>query len=68
MDRSAIVADRPEPVVATRAPQQSDVYAWRALDELGTAAYYVGAFAEGRRAIERMLAEGNMPPSERARV
>ena len=37
-------------------------------DEIGTAAYWVGAHAEGRRAAERLLAEGRLPASERARV
>ena len=44
------------------------VYRWRALDELATCAYYVGAYHEGRAAIERLLSEGHLPASERARV
>lgn len=43
-------------------------YTWRALDELGTCAFYVGASVDGRRAIERLLSEGKLPASERARV
>ena len=41
---------------------------WRSLDELGAAAWWVGAFSEGRQAIERLIAEGNVPESERARI
>src|SRR5260370_21502412 len=45
-----------------------DVYRWRSLDELGAAAWWVGALSEGRQAIERLIAEGNVPESERPRV
>ena len=44
------------------------IYQWRALDELGACAYYVGAFDEGRTAIERLLREGSLPAQERPRV
>jgi hypothetical protein len=47
---------------------EEDVYRWRLLDELGTAAYYVGAFSEGRGAIERALREGYLPETERGRL
>ncbi|HET9652675.1 MAG TPA: glycosyltransferase family 2 protein [Usitatibacter sp.] len=47
---------------------ERDVYRWRLLDEAGTAAYYVGAREVGRRAIERLLAPGVAPDSERARI
>jgi hypothetical protein len=43
-------------------------YAWRALDELATSAWYVQARDEGRRAAERLLAEQRYPESERARI
>jgi glycosyltransferase involved in cell wall biosynthesis len=43
-------------------------YAWRALDELAIAAWYAGAHDEGRRAAERLLAEGRFPASERPRI
>lgn len=44
------------------------VYNWCCLDELGTAAYWVGAFSEGRHAVERLLAEGHVPVSHRSRI
>ncbi len=44
------------------------VYRWRALDELAIAAYYVGAFDEGRQAAERLVAENAFPEGERARI
>ena len=44
------------------------VYLWRSLDELGVAAYWAGQKAEGKAATERVLAEGHLPSSERARV
>lgn len=44
------------------------VYRWCSLDELGTAAYWVGAFAQGRQAIEQILAEGHVPAAHRARI
>ena len=36
--------------------------------ELGAAAYYVGAFGEGRAAIERALASGGVPAGQRPRL
>jgi hypothetical protein len=44
------------------------VYTWCALDELAIAAWYAGARDEGRRAIERLVAESRFPPSERDRI
>jgi glycosyltransferase involved in cell wall biosynthesis len=44
------------------------IYQWRALDELAACAYYVGAFDEGRTAIERLLGEGLLPAQELPRV
>lgn len=43
-------------------------YAWRALDELAIAAWYVGARDEGRQAAQRLLAECRFPNTERARM
>lgn len=43
-------------------------YAWRALDELAIAAWYAGAYDEGRRAAERLLAEARFPAAERPRI
>ncbi len=60
---------------ATAIPRPSDllfidegVYTWCSLDELGTAAYWVRAFPEGREAIERLLAQGHVPTSDRSRI
>lgn len=44
------------------------VYRWQSLDELGIAAYWVGPLAEGEAAVERLLAEGYLPASERPRI
>ena len=44
------------------------VYLWRSLDELGVAAYWAGEKAEGKAATDRVLAEGHVPLSERARI
>jgi hypothetical protein len=46
---------------------EDDVYRWRCLDEVGVAASWVGALPEGKRAIERLMAEGHLPASERPR-
>jgi len=43
-------------------------YAWRADDELAIAAWHAGARDEGRRAAERLVANGRFPASERARI
>ncbi len=48
-----------------------NVYAWRALDELVVAAYYMRderAHAEGKAALERLWAESKFPESERMRM
>ena len=44
------------------------VYAWQADDELSIAAWYAGVRDEGRRAVERLIAGGRFPPSERDRI
>ncbi|MFI8345398.1 glycosyltransferase [Streptomyces sp. NPDC085639] len=43
-------------------------YAWRALDELAVAAYWVGEYGESVRCGERLLADGKVPSGERERV
>lgn len=43
-------------------------YAWKADDELSIAAWHAGARDEGRRAVERLLAGGRFPSSERDRI
>jgi glycosyltransferase involved in cell wall biosynthesis len=47
---------------------EEDVYAWRLLDEVGTAAYYVGAYSEGRDALRCLLGNADVPESERPRL
>ncbi len=47
---------------------EESVYRWSILDELGTAAYWVGAFSQGRQAIEKILAEGYVPASDLSRI
>ena len=47
---------------------EDTVYAWQADDELSIAAWHAGAFDEGRRAIERLLAGRRFPESEANRV
>lgn len=44
------------------------LYAWRALDEFAIAAWYVGAYDEGRSAAERLASERRYPESEHARI
>ena len=46
----------------------ASVYAWRSLDEQSVAGSYVGAIDEGLAITQRLLAEGHLPASERARV
>ncbi len=58
---------------AMRAPPDvlfvdTSVYAWRALDELASTAWYAGARDEGRQAVARLLAEQRFPASERERI
>ena len=44
------------------------VYTWRALDELGVAAYHAGRYSEGLAANKRLLSGRALPQSERARI
>ena len=44
------------------------VYAWRAIDELGVAAYYVGRHEEALAAADLLLGGGRLPETELARV
>lgn len=46
----------------------SSVYLWRSIDELSVAASYTGALDEGKSAVDRLLAEGHVPPPERPRI
>ncbi len=62
--RTAVATPRP----ADQLFVEDDAYAWRALDELAIAAWYVGARDEGRAAAQRLLAEQRFPPSERERL
>jgi hypothetical protein len=62
--RQAVAIPRPADLLFV----DDAVYRWRSLDEFGAAAWWVGALFEGRQAIERLIAEGNVPESERPRV
>jgi tetratricopeptide (TPR) repeat protein len=62
--RQAVAIPRPADLLFV----DDDVYRWRCLDELSVAASWTGAMSEGRQAIERLIAEGNVPDSERPRV
>ena len=44
------------------------VYEWKALDELGSTAWYARAMDDGRRACERLLAENRFEPEHRKRI
>ena len=46
----------------------SDVYDWRALDEMASTAFYVHRFQEGFEASKRLMANKNIPESERERI
>ena len=60
---------------ATQIPQPPDilfvdtqVYAWRALDELAVSAFYTPHRALGSAALQRLLAERRYPPAEAGRI
>ncbi|WP_063534604.1 glycosyltransferase [Burkholderia sp. MSMB1589WGS] len=44
------------------------VYAWRARDELAISAFYVGAFAQGKEVLLRMLHDQEFPDDQRVRL
>jgi tetratricopeptide (TPR) repeat protein len=62
--RAAVAIPRPSDILFV----DDAVYTWRALDELAIATYYVGKRDESRALNERLLSEGHLPESERARV
>lgn len=62
--RGAAAIERP----ADRLFLDEASYTWRPWDEIAIAAWYVGAYDEGRHAAERLLAEQRFPPSDRARI
>jgi hypothetical protein len=45
-----------------------DAYLWRALDEVGSTAYYANDIKVGKYACEKLLAEGYLPAHHRDRV
>jgi hypothetical protein len=47
---------------------ETDVYRWRALDELSISAYYCGEQQAGRDALRKLLAEKLFPDTERQRI
>jgi FkbM family methyltransferase len=60
---------------AARIPRPADrlfvdesVYAWRALDELSIAAYWVGEYEESREAAEELLQSDSVPRDQRPRI
>lgn len=60
---------------AVRIPKPNDrlfvddsVYAWRALDELCIAAYWVGEYEESRQAAQELLNNAAVPEGERPRI
>jgi glycosyltransferase involved in cell wall biosynthesis len=61
--------------VAAKLPRPDDilfmddtVYDWRALDEYCVSSYWVGDPKDGLDAADRLLEEGKLPASERARI
>lgn len=44
------------------------IYDWRILDEYAVASYWVGGFGDSLKAVDRLLTEGKLAPTERARV
>lgn len=62
--KQAVAIPRPD----DRLFLDESVYTWCSLDELATAAYWVGAFEVGRQALVRLLAEGYVPASHQARI
>ncbi len=59
-------AEAPRPVDALFV--DDGVYAWRALDELAIAAFYIGRFDVSASSAARLLTEGRLPPGEVERV
>jgi glycosyltransferase involved in cell wall biosynthesis len=47
---------------------ETDSYSWKALDVIGISAYYLGAFDEGRQALEQLLAIAATPAAVRPRL
>jgi glycosyltransferase involved in cell wall biosynthesis len=73
--RSRLAAAYPFARAASDIPRPNDilfiddtVYTWRALDELGIAAYYAGLYREGVAANKRLLSGRVLPEGERARI
>lgn len=62
--KQAVAIPRPSDLLFVDA----GIYNWCCLDEFATAAYWGGAFSEGRQAIERLLAEGQVPAAHRSRI
>ena len=46
----------------------SDVYDWKALDEMASTAFYVHRFEEGFEASKRLMANKNIPADEMTRI
>ena len=73
--RGHVKAGYPFAKTATEIPRPDEtlfldeaVYAWRSLDELAVAAYWVGRNHEALITNERLLAEGYVPEEHRERI
>lgn len=62
--RAAVAIPRPDDLLFV----EDSVYSWHALDELAIAAYWLGKRDEACALNQRLLSEGKLPESERARV
>lgn len=60
----AVAIPRPSDILFV----DESVYAWRSLDELAVAAYYLGRNEESRDACLQLLGSGRLPASEISRV
>jgi glycosyltransferase involved in cell wall biosynthesis len=61
---AAIAIPRPADVLFV----EKEAYTWRSLDEYAVSSYYVDRIPEALAANERLLAGGEVPASERARI
>lgn len=62
--KQAVQIRRPDDVLFV----EPDWYEWRALDELGVAAYWVGEYAEAKSTCEKLLKGSALPQAHRARI
>jgi glycosyltransferase involved in cell wall biosynthesis len=62
--RQVLALPRPADILFVEDP----VYRWQGLDEVSVSAWYAGARAEGRQALQRLLATKDLPPGVRERA